>query len=139
GQMSVTYLEQKVASSLAAGNSQFFVLTNSGSAMLGFFDSLTEIADVCYKYNLWLHVDLNNTLIIIIITKMTMTPTMTSELKWNCHMRMNCTLQCYAIFIRKKEGTKIQDLLEACNSACATYLFQQDKHHGLRCDLRHWP
>ncbi|ESN90749.1 hypothetical protein HELRODRAFT_156213 [Helobdella robusta] len=131
GQMSVTDLERKIVSSLAAGSLPFFVSATSGSAMLGSFDSLTEIADVCDKYNLWLHVDASHGGGVMFSANhihLVRGIRRAHSVTWNCHMMMNCTLQCSAILIREK------GLLEACNSTCATYLFQQDKHYDVAYD-----
>ena len=52
-------LDAKIRKSKVEGAVPFFVSTNCGSAMLGSFDVLTEIADVCEKHDLWLHVDVS--------------------------------------------------------------------------------
>lgn len=38
-----------------------FVNATAGSTVYGAFDPINEIADICEKYNLWLHVDVSNT------------------------------------------------------------------------------
>ena len=37
-------------------------------------------------------------------------------------------------FIHSQTTPSSQGLLEACNSTCATYLFQQDKHYDMAYD-----
>jgi glutamate/tyrosine decarboxylase-like PLP-dependent enzyme len=39
-------------------NGQFYSLT-SGTTVLGSFDPIDSVADICEKYNLWLHVDVS--------------------------------------------------------------------------------
>lgn len=34
-----------------------FVNATAGSTVYGAFDPINEIADICEKYNIWLHVD----------------------------------------------------------------------------------
>lgn len=36
-----------------------FVNATAGSTVYGAFDPINEIADICEKYNLWLHVDVS--------------------------------------------------------------------------------
>uniref|UniRef100_T1H483 Aminotransferase class V domain-containing protein n=1 Tax=Megaselia scalaris TaxID=36166 RepID=T1H483_MEGSC len=57
GQMSPLDLEDKVIRALAEDKQPFFVNATAGSTVLGAFDDLNAIADVCEKYKLWLHVD----------------------------------------------------------------------------------
>lgn len=54
-------LESRVLEALAAGKRPFFVNTTAGTTVLGAFDPFPAIADVCAKYNLWLHVDVSST------------------------------------------------------------------------------
>ena len=39
------------------GGTPFLVVATSGTTVLGAFDPLNAIADVCEKYGLWMHVD----------------------------------------------------------------------------------
>lgn len=50
-------LEKQIAIVVKDNRMPFFVNATSGTTVLGAFDDLNEIADVCEKYNLWLHVD----------------------------------------------------------------------------------
>lgn len=52
-----------------------------------------------------------------------------NSLAWNPHKTMAVPLQC-SIFLVNKKG-----LLHECNSAAATYLFQQDKFYDIAYDL----
>ncbi|TSM68895.1 Glutamate decarboxylase 1 [Bagarius yarrelli] len=41
----------------AKGYVPFFVSATAGTTVYGAFDPINEIADICEKYNMWLHVD----------------------------------------------------------------------------------
>ena len=58
--MSVTDLRIKIEESLSLDLKPFLVAATSGTTVLGAFDSLQEIADVCEEYGLWLHVDVSH-------------------------------------------------------------------------------
>lgn len=44
---------------LLQGCVPLFVNATAGSTVYGAFDPINEIADICEKYNLWLHVDVS--------------------------------------------------------------------------------
>lgn len=50
-------LETKIQQSLNEGAHPFMVSATAGTTVLGAFDPIPAIADLCEKYNLWLHVD----------------------------------------------------------------------------------
>lgn len=57
GQMIPSELEKAIKKSTEEGKKPFFVNATCGTTVLGAFDPLESLADVCSKYNLWLHVD----------------------------------------------------------------------------------
>ncbi|KAK4556528.1 Glutamate decarboxylase 2 [Recurvomyces mirabilis] len=57
GRMKAGELERMIEVSKKAGETPFYVNATAGTTVLGSFDPLDEIADVCQKHNLWLHVD----------------------------------------------------------------------------------
>lgn len=46
--------------SFSQGAAPFLVCATSGTTVLGAFDPLDEIADVCERHGLWLHVDVSS-------------------------------------------------------------------------------
>lgn len=50
-------LEKQIQQSLAEGAQPFMVSATAGTTVLGAFDPLNAVADICEKYDLWLHVD----------------------------------------------------------------------------------
>ena len=57
GKMNVAHLEQRIKETLREGAAPFMVSATAGTTVLGAFDPIPEIADVCERYDLWLHVD----------------------------------------------------------------------------------
>ncbi|OWR53023.1 glutamate decarboxylase like protein, partial [Danaus plexippus plexippus] len=57
GRMIPTELERLVRYHKDRGHVPFFVNATSGTTVLGAFDPLMEIADICEKYDMWMHVD----------------------------------------------------------------------------------
>lgn len=50
-------LERLVLKAIGDGKIPFFVTATSGSTVFGAFDPINPIADICDKYQLWLHID----------------------------------------------------------------------------------
>lgn len=51
------HLESEIQRALSEGAAPFLVSATAGTTVLGAFDPLEELADICQKYGLWLHVD----------------------------------------------------------------------------------
>lgn len=60
GKMITSELERLVIDRKNKGHIPFFVSVTSGTTVLGAFDPISEVADICDKYKLWLHVDVSN-------------------------------------------------------------------------------
>lgn len=57
GKMDTVHLEQEIQRALDEGAKPFMVSATAGTTVIGAFDPLNEIADLCEKYGLWMHVD----------------------------------------------------------------------------------
>ena len=57
GEMQPEDLEKQVQKDVAAGLHPFFVNATAGTTVLGSFDPIEPISEICKKHNLWLHVD----------------------------------------------------------------------------------
>jgi len=55
--MIISDLEEKISKSLSEGGRPFLVAATAGTTVLGAFDPIDDVADVCEKYKLWFHVD----------------------------------------------------------------------------------
>lgn len=62
GRIIPSKLEELILERKARGHIPFFVNANAGTTVIGAFDPIQEVADICQKYNLWLHVDVSNIL-----------------------------------------------------------------------------
>ena len=58
-------LKEKIKAALAAGGHPFAVCATSGSTVLGAFDDLWALADVCEEFSLWFHVDVSACSVIV--------------------------------------------------------------------------
>ncbi|NXJ06874.1 CSAD decarboxylase, partial [Odontophorus gujanensis] len=156
GKMIPEELEKEIERVKSEGAVPFFVSATSGTTVLGAFDPLGPVADVCQRHGLWLHVDVS--------TRETLlcTPSPTSlhppcsvlqaawggsallskkhrhllagieradSVAWNPHKMLTVGLQCSAFLLRDESG-----LLQRCHGSGATYLFQPDKFYDVTYD-----
>lgn len=59
GRMIPSELEKEILRSLESGQIPFFVNATAGTTVLGAYDPLESLTDVCSRYNIWLHVDVS--------------------------------------------------------------------------------
>ena len=57
GKLIPEHLEKAIIQAKIEGAIPFMVSATAGTTVLGAFDPLNDIADICKKYNLWMHVD----------------------------------------------------------------------------------
>nr|POF02223.1 l-aspartate decarboxylase dtxs4 [Quercus suber] len=57
GRMLSTQLDAAISAAKQAGQTPFYVNATAGTTVLGSFDPLDEIAEICQKHKLWMHVD----------------------------------------------------------------------------------
>ncbi|KAK0163060.1 hypothetical protein PV327_006771 [Microctonus hyperodae] len=57
GRIIPSKLEELILERKAMGHIPFIVNATAGTTVIGAFDPIPQIADICQKYNLWLHVD----------------------------------------------------------------------------------
>ncbi|CAL4068172.1 unnamed protein product [Meganyctiphanes norvegica] len=131
GKMIPSELKKAIEVSRDDGCEPFFVCATAGTTVLGAYDDLEAISQICTKEKMWLHVDgcwggsamlsqkhkhlLNG------IDKV-------DSIAWNPHKMLGASLQCSCFVTRHKR------LLQESNSANASYLFQQDKYYDVSYD-----
>uniref|UniRef100_A0A8C7X6F0 Glutamate decarboxylase like 1 n=1 Tax=Oryzias sinensis TaxID=183150 RepID=A0A8C7X6F0_9TELE len=106
GKMIPSALEEKIELARSEGAVPFFVNATAGTTVFGAFDPVDEIADICERHSLWLHVDVSSFTHSLFI------------------LRLNVLR--HTVFF--------QSLLQRCHSAKASYLFQQDKFYDVSYD-----
>eukprot|EP00105_Crassostrea_gigas_P004872 XP_011418227.1 PREDICTED: cysteine sulfinic acid decarboxylase [Crassostrea gigas] len=131
GKMIPEDLEKKILEAKAEGKTPYFVNATAGTTVFGAFDPIDEIADICQKYNLWMHVDGawgGGALLSKTYSPLLKGVERADSMTWNPHKLMGVPQQCSLVF------TKHKGLLEQCHSANASYLFQQDKFYDVSYD-----
>lgn len=153
--MCIEDLINSIEKTLQQNRQPFFVNATAGTTILGAFDNFNEIADVCAKYNLWMHVDVSICICIcsydfVYKTNLVFSTSQaclggsiifsrnhkkcldgihrSNSIAWNPHKSLGVPLQC-SMFLIKEKG-----LLHECNSSAAHYLFQQDKFYDVSYD-----
>lgn len=131
GKMDVTALKKLVEKSVAAGQHPFLVVATAGTTVMGAFDPLEQIADVCQEHKLWLHIDAAWGGAVLLSRKyrhLARGIERADSVTWNPHKLMGVVLQCSALLV------KDSDALNKCNKMEANYLFQPDKHYDVSYD-----
>ncbi|CAH1772709.1 unnamed protein product [Owenia fusiformis] len=131
GRMMASDLEEKVNECIAKDCIPLCVVATCGTTVLGAYDDLNAIADVCEKHKMWMHIDAawGGSALLSKTHRSLMSGVERSDsILWNAHKMMNAQVQC-SMFLVKEKG-----LLERCNCGNATYLFQQDKFYDVSYD-----
>ncbi|XP_055428249.1 glutamate decarboxylase 1 isoform X7 [Bubalus kerabau] len=124
-------LETKILEAKQKGYVPLYVNATAGTTVYGAFDPIQEIADICEKYNLWLHVDAawGGGLLMSQKHRHKLSGIeRANSVTWNPHKMMGVLLQCSAILVKEK------GILQGCNQMCAGYLFQPDKQYDVSYD-----
>ncbi|XP_076455984.1 cysteine sulfinic acid decarboxylase-like [Babylonia areolata] len=132
GRMTGPALHAALCEVKAQGRVPILVNATAGTTVLGSYDPLEEVADVCARHEgVWLHVDGawgGSALLSPRLSHKMAGLERCDSMTWNPHKMMGAPLQCSIFF------TKYKGLLEECHSARARYLFQQDKFYDVSYD-----
>ncbi|NXV24922.1 CSAD decarboxylase, partial [Cepphus grylle] len=131
GKMVPEELEKEIQRAKAEGAEPFFVCATCGTTVLGAFDPLGSIADICQRHGLWLHVDAawGGSALLSQKHRHLLAGIEADSVAWNPHKMLAVGLQCSAFLLRDASG-----LLQRCHGAGATYLFQKDKFYDIAYD-----
>ncbi|XP_046645873.1 cysteine sulfinic acid decarboxylase-like [Daphnia pulicaria] len=134
GKMIPAELEIKIVKALEQKKIPFFINATAGTTVLGAYDPLEPLALVCKKYDVWLHVDAawgGGALVSQKYRFLMDGIQLADSVTWNLHKILGAPLQCSAFLTKLKD----KDILNRCNSASATCLFQTDKFYDVRYDI----
>lgn len=131
GEMIPSKLEDAIAEQIKKGAKPFFVNCTSGSTVIGAFDPLEEIADICERFGIWLHVDAawgGGVLFSEKHRRLLKGIERADSFITNPHKLLCAPTQC-SFFLTKHRG-----LLSKAHSAQASYLFMPDKFYDTSYD-----
>merc|ERR1719259_652199 len=125
GRMDPTALEAAILRCQAEGAVPLMVNATCGTTVYGAYDPLEDIAQVCQRHRVWLHVDAcwGGGALVAPQRRYLMRGIEESDsMAWCFHKMLGSPLQCCP-FVTRHQG-----LLRACHSLGASYLFQRDKN-----------
>ncbi|XP_040583146.1 acidic amino acid decarboxylase GADL1 [Lepeophtheirus salmonis] len=131
GSMILQDLENAILNTKSENKIPFFVSATAGTTVLGGYDDCEGLSKICSRLGLWLHLDAcwGGTALLSSKYKYLMKGCdKLDSIAWNPHKMLGSPLQSSLFLVRHK------GLLQACNSASATYLFQQDKFYDMSYD-----
>ncbi|KAK8393026.1 hypothetical protein O3P69_013218 [Scylla paramamosain] len=131
GRMDVNHLKHCIEEEKKKKSTIIMVCATAGTTVLGAYDPVAAIADVCEKEGIWLHVDAawgGGALISPALRHKIRGIHRADSVTWNPHKLLVAPQQC-SVFLTRHPG-----LLKACNSASAAYLFQKDKFYNTSYD-----
>ncbi|KAG5879056.1 hypothetical protein JTB14_019483 [Gonioctena quinquepunctata] len=131
GKIEVPHLRQEIERALREGGVPFMVSATAGTTVMGAFDPIEDIADICDEYKLWLHVDAawgGGALMSRKYKGLMKGIERADSVTWNPHKLLTAPQQCSTLLLRH-EG-----ILAAANSTHAAYLFQKDKFYDTKYD-----
>ncbi|SHG60695.1 pyridoxal phosphate-dependent decarboxylase family protein [Winogradskyella jejuensis] len=123
GEMSAEHLEEVIENDVNKGFIPFFVNATAGTTVLGAFDNITALSQVCKKHNIWLHVDGAYCGSVIFSNRykhLVKGLELTDSFSLNAHKMLGTPLSCSIIITKHKEQ------LHHSFSNEAEYLYQTD-------------
>jgi len=123
GEMNPAKLESAIVEDLSNGLVPTYVNATAGTTVLGAFDPIDEIADICEKYKLWLHIDGAYCGAIIFSDKykhLLKGMQRSDSFSYNAHKMLGTPLTCSVILVKDKKHLHNSFSIEA------NYLYQTD-------------
>lgn len=131
GKMSVDDLEAQISRAVEEGAVPLMVSATAGTTVLGAFDPLRAISEICKKYSMWFHVDAawgGGALVSENYKSLLDGVELADSVTWNPHKMLAAPQQCSTLLVRHEK------LLESAHSSKASYLFQPDKFYDTSYD-----
>ena len=123
GRMISQDLDEKIQEDIKQGMQPFFVNATAGTTVLGSFDPIEKISNVCKKYDLWLHIDGAYCGAVIFskeYERLVKGVQLSDSFNVNAHKMLGTPLTC-SVFISKHKK-----FLNQSFSSDASYLYQTD-------------
>jgi len=139
GRMDVQLLEEAIQKDIADGWTPCFVNATAGTTVLGAFDPLKEIGQICQKYDAWFHVDGAYCGSVMFSDKLRHHiegSEMADSFTMNAHKMLSTPLSCSMIVVREK--TRLYDTF--ANKASYLYQTSEDDYNpgkiSMQCGRR---
>ncbi|KAL8594515.1 hypothetical protein ACOMHN_028869 [Nucella lapillus] len=132
GRLRTDALQSQMAQDKAQGYTPLIVMATSGTTVLGSYDRLNDVADVCKKYGVWMHVDCawgGGVLLTGKYKHLMAGVERADSVAWNLHKMCHVTIQASALLVKEK------GLLQKANGLNAEYLFQPEKPYDTSYDI----
>jgi glutamate/tyrosine decarboxylase-like PLP-dependent enzyme len=113
--------EKDIKNSIARGEKPFFAVATCATTLTGAFDPIEEMAEICKKYDVWLHADgaFGGSILLSDKYRVIMKGIEnTDSFSWNPHKLMNIPLICSVILVKDKDT-----LTDNITDIDADYLF----------------
>ncbi|XP_013110104.2 cysteine sulfinic acid decarboxylase [Stomoxys calcitrans] len=131
GKMDCVDLERNIKKCLQEDCEPMMVSATAGTTVLGAYDEIPKLSELCQTYGMWLHVDAawgGGALISQKYRHRLRGIEKADSVTWNPHKMLTASQQCSTFLTRHKE------ILSQCHSTNATYLFQKDKFYDTSYD-----
>ena len=123
GRLLVSDLRKKVEEDLVEGKKPIMVNLTAGTTVLGAFDPIREVSEICKEFNMWLHVDgayCGSVLFSKKYRHLIDGIELVDSFSFNAHKMMGTPLSCSLILVKDKKH------LYDSFSNDASYLYQTD-------------
>ncbi|KAH8400543.1 hypothetical protein KR222_006185 [Zaprionus bogoriensis] len=131
GKMRLSDLKQQIELCLENDWQPLMVSATAGTTVLGAFDDLQGIAELCRQHNMWFHVDAawgGGALMSKKYRHLLNGIEAADSVTWNPHKLLSASQQCSTFLTRHAQ------ILGQCHSTNAAYLFQKDKFYDTSFD-----
>ena len=131
GRLIPSELRASILKAKCEGKLPYMVSATAGTTVLGAFDPIVEMADICQEFGLWFHVDACLGGVWLLSHKhrhLLSGIERADSVAWDLH-KMTCTPQQCTLLL-----TKHPTILVETNSLRAEYIFQSDKYYDASYD-----